>query len=141
MDAATVALPSLSPLTLQMRRVSGSVVGRTTELTAIQQELAAARTGQLAAVTLEGEPGIGKTRLLVATSGLAETQEFLPVAVTADEEISGPFLLARGLFSSLCAHEEAKPAQEELQKTLAGLSGADDPGLTSCAPTPTFQSS
>src|SRR5918992_637400 len=132
-DAATVASP-LSPLTLQMRRVTGSVVGRATELTAIQQELAAARTGQLAAVTLEGEPGIGKTRLLVAASELAEAQEFLPIAVTADEEISGPFLLARAMFSTLSANEQAKLAQDELQKILAATSGRDDPGLDTLAP-------
>jgi DNA-binding NarL/FixJ family response regulator len=117
-----------------MRRVTGSVVGRATELTAIQQELAAARTGQLAAVTLEGEPGIGKTRLLVAASELAEAQEFLPIAVTADEEISGPFLLARAMFSTLSANEQAKLAQDELQKILAATSGRDDPGLDTLAP-------
>src|SRR5918999_6286160 len=133
-NGAAMSLPPLSPLTLQMRRVTGSVVGRATELTAIQQELAAARTGQLAAVTLEGEPGIGKTRLLVAASELAEAQEFLPVAFTADEEISGPFLLARALFSSLCAHEDATFARDELQRTFAALSGQDDPGLDTLPP-------
>lgn len=133
-DAATVALPSLSPLTLQMRRVTGSVVGRATELSAIQQELAVARAGQLASVTLEGEPGIGKTRLVVAASELAAAQEFLPVAITADEEIRGPFLLARAMFTSLSAHVEADVGQFELQIVLDALSGRDDPGLDTLAP-------
>jgi predicted ATPase len=132
-DAATVALP-LSPLTLQMRRLTGSVVGRATELTSIQQELAAARTGQLAAVTLEGEPGIGKTRLLLAASELASAQEFVPVAVSADEEIRGPFLLARAIFTSLDAHEAVTVEHDEQRSILNALSGRDDPGLDTLSP-------
>src|SRR5687768_14802098 len=94
-------MPPLSPLALQMRRVTGSVVGRPAELAAAEKELAVAKTGQLAALTFEGEPGIGKTRLLVAVSELAAANGFLPVAVTADEEIRGPFLLARAIFSCI----------------------------------------
>ncbi|HEX2258847.1 MAG TPA: hypothetical protein VHJ40_03795, partial [Actinomycetota bacterium] len=71
LQAETLTMPPLSPLNLQMRRVTGSVVGRPAELAAAERELASAKTGQLAAVTFEGEPGIGKTRLLVATAELA----------------------------------------------------------------------
>ena len=55
---------------------------------------------RLAAVTLEGEPGIGKTRLLLAAAELASASGFTCVAITADEEIRGPFLVARSLFAS-----------------------------------------
>lgn len=54
-----------SPMALGVYRSTGDVVGRPAELQAISQELATARAGRLAGLTVEGEPGIGKTRLLV----------------------------------------------------------------------------
>src|SRR4051812_30188918 len=86
-------------LAVQLRRASGAVIGRNAELDAIGEELRDA-TARLAAITLEGEPGIGKTRLLLAAAGLASEAGFTCVAITADEEIRGPFLVARSLFAS-----------------------------------------
>src|SRR5438046_4619784 len=57
-------------LAVQLRRVTGSLVARASELTAIEQELRDAKA-KLSAVTLEGEPGIGKTRLLLASAEMA----------------------------------------------------------------------
>src|SRR5437899_1493691 len=77
--------PRIQPqcsLAVQMRRVTGSLVGRASELAAIDQELRDARTN-LSAVTLEGEPGIGKTRLLLAAADLASAAGFTTIAVTA----------------------------------------------------------
>jgi DNA-binding NtrC family response regulator len=93
-------------LSVQLRRTTGAVIGRSAELDAISQELKEA-TGRLAAVTLEGEPGIGKTRLLVAAAELAVNAGFTCVAITADEEIRGPFLLARSLFASSAIRDTA----------------------------------
>ncbi|MGZ6267333.1 MAG: hypothetical protein ACXWNR_02055, partial [Candidatus Limnocylindrales bacterium] len=76
-------------LAVQLRRATGAVIGRSAELDAISQELAEAY-GRLAALTLEGEPGIGKTRLLLAAAELASASGFTCVAITADEEIRGP---------------------------------------------------
>ena len=36
----------------------------------------------------------------MATSEIAQTSGFIPVAVTADEEIRGPFLLAQSVFAA-----------------------------------------
>jgi DNA-binding CsgD family transcriptional regulator/tetratricopeptide (TPR) repeat protein len=127
-STAALRMPPLSPLTLQLRRATGSVVGRPLELIAIQQELAAARSRHLAALTLEGEPGIGKTRLLVAASELAAAEGFACAAVTADEEIRGPFLLARAIFACLGAHE-AESGRDEVRQLMDAVSGEDDPGL------------
>src|ERR687886_2418236 len=102
-EAPVVALPPLSPLALHVRRATGPLVGRRAELTAIRQELATARAGRLTALTLEGEPGVGKTRLLLAAAELAAAEGFTPLAVTADEEIRGPFLLARAIVTSTAA--------------------------------------
>jgi len=131
--ALAPVLQPLSPLALQLQRVTGAVVGRPLELAAIQQELGVARGGRLAGVTVEGEPGIGKTRLLLAASELAVAEGFATVAVTADEEIRGPFLLARSIVGSAAA-VEAPHAAEAVGRSLGALSGHDDPGLSSLPP-------
>jgi DNA-binding CsgD family transcriptional regulator/tetratricopeptide (TPR) repeat protein len=133
--ASTMVMSPVSPLALHVRDVTGSVVGRQVELGAIKQELAAARTGRLTALTFEGEPGIGKTRLLLAAAELAAAEGFTPLAVTADEEIRGPFLLARGIFSSPAAQESnGSGAREQLQRALDAISGHDDPSLETLSP-------
>ena len=124
-----------SPVPLQVRRATGPVVGRQVELGAIRQELASARAGRLTALTLEGEPGIGKTRLLVAAAEVAAAEGFTPLAATADEEIRGPFLLARAIFASAAAHENgSNDARERFQRLLDAISGRDDPTLEALSP-------
>jgi len=66
-------------LAVQLRRASGEVIGRSSELDAIAQEIREA-AGRLCAVTVEGEPGIGKTRLLLAALELASASGFTCVA-------------------------------------------------------------
>ena len=46
-------------LAVQLRRASGEVIGRSSELDAIANEIREA-SGRLCAVTVEGEPGIGR---------------------------------------------------------------------------------
>jgi DNA-binding NarL/FixJ family response regulator len=130
-------LPStpVGPVTLPTHRTLGDVVGRATELTAVRQELATARKGRLAGIAFEGEPGIGKTRLLVATGELAAEQGFVTVAATADEELAGPFLLARSLLRSAAAQAiPAGTAARELERALATMTGEDEPGVGTLAP-------
>src|SRR5205814_4115080 len=125
--------PRIQPqcsLAVQLRRVTGSVVGRTAEMAAIDQELRDARTN-LSAVTLEGEPGIGKTRLLLAAAELATRTGFTTVAVTADEEIRGPFLLGQSIFAAPALREAiaGSPAEASVQRVVEAMSGRDEPGL------------
>jgi DNA-binding NarL/FixJ family response regulator len=122
-------------LAVQLRRVSGSVVGRTVELSAMGAELENARS-RLSAVCLEGEPGIGKTRLLIATSEMAATMGFTVVAVTADEEIRGPFLLARSILASADLREATAGTSVEpaLRRADDAVSGRAEAGLGSLAP-------
>jgi DNA-binding NarL/FixJ family response regulator len=126
-------LAPFSPLALQVRRVTGAVVGRPGELAAIQQELSSAQQGRLSGVTVEGEPGIGKTRLLLAASEIGSALGFTTIAVAADEEIRGPFLLARSIVGSLEGISAASetPAGEAIERSLAALTGHDDAGLAS----------
>jgi DNA-binding NarL/FixJ family response regulator len=122
-------------LAVQLRRASGAIIGRSAELDAISQELHEA-SGRLAAVTLEGEPGIGKTRLLLAAAELAATSGFTCVAITADEEIRGPFLVARSLFASASILNAAAgtPAEAALNRVIEAISGRDEQGFEALSP-------
>jgi len=122
-------------LAVQLRRATGAVIGRSSELEAISQELNEA-TSRLTAVTLEGEPGIGKTRLLLAAAELAATKGFTCVAITADEEIRGPFLVARSLFAASAVTETAAGtvAETAVNRVVEAISGRDEPGLETLSP-------
>ena len=125
-----------SPMALDVHRATGDVVGRPTELRAIEQELTTARSGRLVGITLEGEPGIGKTRLLLAAAERAAADGCTVIAVTADEELQGPFLVARSILGSSDAAGAATQRQtsEALRRCLDSMSGQDDPGLASLQP-------
>jgi len=122
-------------LAVQLRRATGAIIGRSAELDAISQELKEA-TGRLAAVTVEGEPGIGKTRLLLAAADLASANGFTCVAITADEEIRGPFLVARSLFASSAIHATAAGTAVEVavSRVVEAISGRDERGFETLSP-------
>jgi len=122
-------------LAVQVRRASGSIIGRNAELAAFSQEIKEA-SSRLTAVTLEGEPGIGKTRLLLAGCDLAAKAGFTVVAVTADEEIRGPFLVARSLFAAPAIREAAAgtPAEGTVRRVVDAMAGRDEPGFESLSP-------
>src|SRR5262245_28165678 len=113
-----------------MRRATGAVIGRAAELEAIGQEIREA-TSRLCALTLEGEPGIGKTRLLLAAAELATEAGYACVAITADEEIRGPFLVARSLFAASAIRDTCAgtPAEVPVRRAIDAISGRDEPGL------------
>src|SRR5204863_3064197 len=117
------------------RRATGAVIGRSNELDAIAEEIRDAKS-RLSAVTLEGEPGIGKTRLLLAAAERASAAGFTCVAITADEEIRGPFLLARSLFASSAIRDTSAGTRAEpaADRVVEAISGRDEPGLESLPP-------
>jgi DNA-binding NarL/FixJ family response regulator len=129
-------MQTFSPLALKVHRVTGAVVGRPVELAAIQQEIAGSKSGRLGAVTVEGEPGIGKTRLLLAASEIAAGEGFTTIAVVADEEIRGPFLLARSMLGSpdATSGNVETPAREAVARGLDALTGREEPGYESLPP-------
>ena len=124
-------------LAVQLRRATGSIIGRTAELDAIGQEVRDAKN-RLTAITIEGEPGIGKTRLLLAAAELASESGFATVTITADEEIRGPFLVARSLFAAQAILDAAKAAGQAGETALArvydAISGRDEPGYAGLSP-------
>src|SRR6478672_1300648 len=122
-------------LAVQLRRASGEVIGRSSELDAIAHEIREA-SGRLCAVTVEGEPGIGKTRLLLAALELASASGFTCVAIAADEEIRGPFLVARSLFASNAIRDTAAgtPAEAAVRRVVEAISGRDERGFETLSP-------
>ena len=57
---------------MHSRLSSSPFVGRSRELTSITQQLAVASRGDGSVVLLSGEPGIGKSRVLVEVAAQAE---------------------------------------------------------------------
>jgi DNA-binding CsgD family transcriptional regulator/tetratricopeptide (TPR) repeat protein len=107
-------------------RAARSLVGRAVELAAIESALAEARE-TLIGISLEGEPGIGKSTLMRAAAEMAESRGFVPVFAVADEEIRGPLLLARAIFASDELRAD-RPADvlEVIEATDRALRGSDD---------------
>jgi DNA-binding NarL/FixJ family response regulator len=130
-SAPPVAAAAFAPLGLLEHRTGRAVVGRPAELAAIEEGIAAAAGGRLAAVSVEGEPGIGKTRLLLAAREIAGARGFLTVAVGADEELRGPFLLARSIVGAPEVAEAVAGSASEPAVIAAAdaLGGRDDPAF------------
>ena len=82
MPQESLSAPTFGSLSLGLvvRRITGSVVGRPLEIATVERELTAAQTG-MSCLSLEGEPGIGKTRLLLAIAELARSKCWQPAKV------------------------------------------------------------
>ena len=109
------------------------LVGRAAEVDVIRDRLDAASDGGLGVVTVEGEAGIGKTRLLDEAALAAAEKGFAVVYVGADEEIGGPFYVARMLLS---APEVARAgtdaaSKRALKRAIELVGGKDDATLES----------
>lgn len=108
-------------------RSQGPVIGRARELEVVSQQLLATPATGLTAVVLEGEAGIGKTRMLEATAQLATEQEqpFFVLEVAADEELRGPFLLFRSMLTSprMAAVAKEAMAMEQLDRAQEAITG------------------
>ncbi|MGH2680774.1 MAG: helix-turn-helix transcriptional regulator [Actinomycetota bacterium] len=127
---------AFAPLGLFEHRARRAVVGRPAELSAIEEGIAGAEGGRLTAVSVEGEPGIGKTRLLLAAREIALARGFLTVAVGADEELRGPFLLARSILGAPEVMEAVggSPSEPAIVEAAEALGGRDDPAFAGLPP-------
>lgn len=134
-EPLSYATAPLCSLGLYSRRVTQSLVGRGLELTAVEREVAAARNG-MACLSMEGEPGIGKTRVLLSVEEIARVRGFRTIGATADEEIRGPFLVAKSIFASPALGDlnPDSPAEEAVRRVTEALTLGDSPGLESLAP-------
>ncbi|HEY7025485.1 MAG TPA: AAA family ATPase [Candidatus Limnocylindrales bacterium] len=110
--------------------IARTLVGRQLELEAIESAVDDALE-QLVAISLEGEPGIGKTTLLNASADIIAAHGMASIRVVADEEIRGPLLLARAIFDNdaLLAHMSA-PAADAITRARNALRGEEDAGMS-----------
>lgn len=118
---------SAAAFDLDSPRATGPVVGRAGELQVVAQQVEATPSTGLRAVILEGEAGIGKTRMLEAAADMASSLDspFWVLDVTADEELRGPFLLFRSMLTSPRMTSIAKEAMalEQLDRAREAISG------------------
>ena len=121
-----VRAASAAAFDLDAPRSLAPVVGRSRELGIIAEQLANPSVG-LRAVVVEGEAGIGKTRMLDATADLASGMEtpYWVLDVSADEELRGPFLLFRSLLNSPRTSSIAQEAMalEQLDRAQEAVGG------------------
>ena len=101
------------------------IVGREAERAMIMDELEAVTARALRVVSVEGEAGIGKTRLLEMAAQEALSRGFGVVIVGADEELRGPFFLLRTLLVStsmerLADETAARETLEQARDVLWG---------------------
>ena len=124
------AQPSMRPGILEETYVRPDVtpiVGRAPERAAIEQDLDAVLTRTIRVVAIEGEPGIGKTRLMESSIQSAAAKGFGAVMVGGDEELRGPFFILRTLLSSaslesLADQASAREALERARQVMWGRS-------------------
>src|SRR5690242_19335919 len=109
--------------------LAGTTVGRAAELQQLDAALGALETGQGGCISVEGEPGIGKTRMLGELRDRAEGRRFLVLSGAATEyEADLPFSVFQdALDAFLVAQDLDLP--DALRDELGGvLPGARPPG-------------
>ena len=115
---------------------AAGLYGREAEISQLSHALDRAAAGHLAVVLVEGEPGIGKTRLLAEALGAARGRG-LQVATAGAEELEGsrPFgVIAEALG---CVRSAADPQRAAIAELLAAhghghggpITVSSDPGL------------
>ena len=110
------------------------IVGRGSERAAIDADIDAVAAGTIRVYAVEGEAGIGKTRLIESAVDAAAAKGFGTVIVGGDEELRGPFFILRTLLSStsiqaLADKAHAREALERARDVVSGR-GQSETGLS-----------
>lgn len=136
-EAAPIPSTPLAQTAIEgaLPRSAFELVGRRDERELLEGELEAAAAGRVRILSLEGEAGIGKTRLIEAAAESAAARGFGVLTAGGDEELRGPFLLLRTLMSSAAMEALAdrcgsRDALERARRVLAGGAPGGDEGLT-----------
>lgn len=137
MQAAPVPSTPLAQNVIEgaVPRSAFQLVGRHSERQLLTEALDEAAEGRVRIVSIEGEAGIGKTRLIEAAAQSAAEQGLGVLMAGGDEELRGPFLLLRTLLSSkameaLADRCRSREALERARRVLAGDGPAAHEGLT-----------
>ena len=109
-------------------------VGRDEERAALSRALARARAGQGQVVALVGEPGVGKSRLVLETTGAAEADGWTVLqAGAASYDTATPYLPVIDLLRGYCRIEASDDAETIVEKVRSRLLGLD-PALAPTLP-------
>ncbi len=115
-------------------RVESALVGRRGELEAMTRLLAEAQTGQRRVLLLEGEAGIGKSRLLAELRRLAQQQGVAWLEGTGQSIEQGtPYRAWRDLLAALFGLDEGMGPAER-RRVVQGRVAVVDPALAARAP-------
>lgn len=128
-------VPAFRPLSVERNAEADehAMIGRTEERGALRRRLEALAGGESGVVLIEGEAGIGKSRLLAEFQLQAAASGVKVLAGAADAvEKSAPYRAWRPLFAQFFALEELAAAEDRRSKVLERL--RDDPGLVRLAP-------
>ncbi len=113
-----------------IRSGRGPLVGRVAERLAIEKDLDAVAGGGIRVYAVDGEAGIGKTRIIEAAVEGAASKGFGAVIVGGDEELRGPFFILRTLLASdsiqaLAEQAMARDALEAARDVVGGRGRAE----------------
>lgn len=101
-------------------------VGRRDVLVALEAELAASRSDAVRLVLLEGEPGIGKSRILLEVAGRARARGFRVLSGRSVEELGAPAYwpwtqLLRPLLDGAAPSQLPAPSVDAIARVLPDL--------------------
>jgi class 3 adenylate cyclase len=119
------------------RTASGGLVGRREEVAVLRAALHDARAGRPAFVVVEGEPGIGKTRLVRHLAQQAASAGFDVHLGRCHERLTLPYLALTSLLDRLASLAAGSPALHTLAPAIDRLLGrgphldAQEPGRSS----------
>ena len=101
------------------------IVGRAAERAAVDADIDGVAAGTIRVYAVEGEAGIGKTRLIESAVDGALAKGFGAVIVGGDEELRGPFFILRTLLtsSSIQALADKAGVRELLERAREVVSG------------------
>lgn len=115
------------------RHFLSDMIGRDVERTLVKEALAQLAGGEAAAIVLEGEAGIGKSRLLQFLANLAEDNDLAPLIGSVEfVDRSTPFNAWRQVFAGMLGIEAHDNPRERAERILSVL--ADDPPSLDLAP-------
>lgn len=110
------------------RRPTGPLLGRDAEMRAARSARGRAASGGTAAVIVLGEPGIGKSRLLVEIAAEAEADGMRTIRSAGDPvERTVPYHAWRRVFETLLGLRDVGTDADRSRRAAAALSSSDRP--------------
>src|SRR5256714_6673295 len=124
-----------SPVTSSLRVIAGraqtAMLGRAAELATLERALVRARTGRGQVVTLVGEPGVGKSRLVWELTRKAAASGWqMHEAACVSYGMLTPYLPVRNLLTKYFDVEDGDDARRIREKVATRMVAADTPPAT-----------